>query len=61
MTDDEREIKRMRLKGLGERVDRWVWSNFNRSGVDESTARRMGLEVETVRSVRRMFEERKTR
>ena len=61
MTDYEREIKRMRLKGLGERVDRWVWSNFNRSGVDESTARRMGLEVETVRSVRRMFEERKTR
>jgi len=61
MMDDEREIKRMRLKGLGERVDRWVWSNFMRSGVDESAAHRMGLEVETVRSVRRMFEERKAR
>lgn len=58
MTDDERQIKRMRLRNLGERIDLWVWANVRRSGLDTVTARRMGLEVETVRSVRKMFEQR---
>lgn len=58
MRDGNRDTRWLRLKGLADRVDRWVMDKRQRIGSDKQTAISLGLEVSTVTAVRADFERR---
>lgn len=57
MRDGNRDTRWLRLKGLADRVDRWVRDKRQQIGSDKQTAIALGLEVATVAAVRADLED----